>query len=158
MMDLLHFRRNLTSDVSRSEAAGLGSYEPAEIGPLAVQRANGVVDIEVDDEPAAIAMCKRVLALLRGSTVSWEAPRSGQAGEALLPRRHQAYDVRTVTNAILDIGSAVELSPAFGVAAVTLLGTVEGRTVGVMANNPMRAAGAIDVPAATKAAPIPRVV
>jgi acetyl-CoA carboxylase carboxyltransferase component len=66
------------------------------------------------------------------------------------PRR--AYDVRKVIAGIVDVGSVLELRPAWGKAAVTCLVRLGGRAIGVIANQPMHAAGAIDTPAALKAA------
>ena len=66
------------------------------------------------------------------------------------PRR--AYNVRKVIDGIADIGSVLELKAGFGRAVVTSLIRIAGRAVGVVANQPMVLAGAIDSPASDKAA------
>ncbi len=66
------------------------------------------------------------------------------------PRR--AYNVRKALPAIADVDSVLELRPNFGKAAVTALMAIEGRPVGVIANQPMILAGAMDSPACDKIA------
>ena len=66
--------------------------------------------------------------------------------------RRQVYDVRTVVEALADTGSVLELRRAFGPGMVTALVRIEGRPVGIVANNPVHLAGAIDADGADKAA------
>jgi acetyl-CoA carboxylase carboxyltransferase component len=66
--------------------------------------------------------------------------------------RVRAYDVRAVVDALFDTGSVLELRRGFGAGMVTALARVEGRPIGVVANNPAHLGGAIDTPAADKAA------
>lgn len=66
--------------------------------------------------------------------------------------RTRAYDVRDVVAVLADIGSATELRAAYGVGIRTWLARIDGRAVGVLANNPAHLGGAIDSPAADKAA------
>src|SRR5262249_24782115 len=66
--------------------------------------------------------------------------------------RLRAYDVRTVVDALCDSGSVLELRRGFGAGMITALARVEGRALGIVANNPSHLGGAIDTPAADKAA------
>jgi acetyl-CoA carboxylase carboxyltransferase component len=66
--------------------------------------------------------------------------------------RRRVYDVHSVIDVLADTGSVLELRPSYGLAMVTALARLEGRAVGIVANNPMHLAGAIDGPAANKAA------
>ena len=66
--------------------------------------------------------------------------------------RLRIYDIRRVVEAMADTGSVLELRRDFGHGMVTALIRVEGRPVGVIANNPEHLAGAIDAPGADKAA------
>jgi acetyl-CoA carboxylase carboxyltransferase component len=66
--------------------------------------------------------------------------------------RKRPYDVRRVLDALCDDGSVLELRRGFGAGAVTALVRVEGRALGVVANDPAHLGGAIDAPAADKAA------
>jgi acetyl-CoA carboxylase carboxyltransferase component len=66
--------------------------------------------------------------------------------------RSAVYDVRAVIEVLADVGSVLELRPRFGVGIVTALARVEGRAIGVLANDVRHLGGAIDAPAADKAA------
>jgi acetyl-CoA carboxylase carboxyltransferase component len=66
--------------------------------------------------------------------------------------RVRAYDVHKVVHALCDTGSVLELRAGFGQGMITALARVEGRPLGLVANNPSHLGGAIDTPAADKAA------
>jgi acetyl-CoA carboxylase carboxyltransferase component len=134
------------------EGGGLGVFEPEAIGPLEVQVPNGVVDIVVPDEAAAVAVAKQYLGYFHGATADWEAPDPDLARSVVPEQRLRAYDVRVAIDAIADVGSVLELRAAFGVGMVTALARVEGRPIGLVANNPSHLAGAIDADGADKAA------
>ncbi len=134
------------------EGGGLGVVEPGEIGPIDVQRANGVVDVVVADEAEAVRVAKRYLSYFQGPVREWEAPDQRLLRHVIPEDRKRSYDVRAVVDALFDVGSVLELRRGFGAGMVTALARVEGRPVGVLANNPEHLAGAIDSPGADKAA------
>ena len=134
------------------EGGGLGSFEPEAIGPLAVQGPNGVVDVEVADEAEAVAAAKRLVSYFQGPVSDWEAPDQARLRELVPERRRRAYDVRTVVEGLADTGSVTVLRERFAPEMLTALARIEGRPVGVIANNPMRLAGAITSDGADKAA------
>jgi acetyl-CoA carboxylase carboxyltransferase component len=134
------------------EGGGLGTFPPEAIGPMAVQVPNGVVDVAVPDEAAAVATAKQYLSYFQGPTEDWIAPDPEAARAAVPEQRLRVYDVHAALHAIADVGSVLELRAAFGVGMVTALARVEGRPVGVVANNPTHKAGAIDADGADKAA------
>ncbi len=134
------------------EGGGLGVYEPTAIGPIEVQRANGVVDIVVADEPAAIAAAKQYLSYFQGRIASWEAPPADEIRNVVPVDRLRAYDMHRAIEALFDVGSLLELRREFGVGMITAFARLEGRPVGVVANNPTHLAGAIDSDGADKAA------
>ncbi len=134
------------------EGGGLGLYEPTEIGPIEVQRANGVVDIVVADEAAAIAAAKQYLSYFQGRTLAWEAAPDEEIRNVVPVDRLRAYDMHRAIDALFDVGSVLELRREFGVGMITALARLEGRPVGVVANNPTHLAGAIDSDGADKAA------
>jgi acetyl-CoA/propionyl-CoA carboxylase carboxyl transferase subunit len=69
-----------------------------------------------------------------------------------VPSEHRlAYDVRPVVRAVLDPGTLVELQAGWARNVVTGLGRLAGRTVGVVANNPIRMAGCLDAASGDKA-------
>ena len=134
------------------EGGGLGVFSPKEVGPIEVQRANGVVDIVVADEAEGVRVAKQYLSYFQGAVTSWEAPDARLLRHAIPEDRKRSYDVRAVFDAMFDIGSVLELRRDFGLGMVTALARVEGRPVGVIANNPNHLAGAIDSDGADKAA------
>ena len=134
------------------EGGGLGSFEPEAIGPLAVQGPNGVVDLEVADEAEAVAAAKRLISYFQGPVSAWEAPDQSRLRGLVPERRRRAYDVRTVVEGLADTGSVTVLRERFAPEMLTALARIEGRPVGVIANNPMRLAGAITSDGADKAA------
>jgi acetyl-CoA carboxylase carboxyltransferase component len=134
------------------EGGGLGVYEPTEIGPIAVQRANGVVDIVVPDEAAAVRVAKQYLSYFQGATAEWECADQDQLRDVVPLDRLRSYDVRRAIDLLFDTDSVLELRRDFGVGMITALARVEGMAVGVIANNPAHLAGAIDSDGADKAA------
>ena len=134
------------------EGGGLGVVKPTEIGPIGIQVANGVVDIRVADEAEAVAVAKKYLSYFQGAT-TWFSRHNDEAMRDLVPeQRTRVYDVRTVIHTLADIDSVLELRSEFGVGIVTAFARIEGRPVGVIANNPAHLGGAIDTPSADKMA------
>ena len=134
------------------EGGGLGSYEPAEVGPIDVQHANGVVDMRVADDRAAVAAAKRYLSYFGASVDDVRVPDQQRLRDIVPERRRQIYDVRLVLEALFDEDSVLELRSGFGAGIVTALARVDGRPLGVLANNPPHLGGAIDADGADKAA------
>ncbi|MEZ5272034.1 MAG: carboxyl transferase domain-containing protein [Ilumatobacteraceae bacterium] len=134
------------------EGGGLGVFEPTAIGPIDVQRANGVVDVVVKDEAEAIAVAKQYLGYFQGVTEAWECADQRELRHVIPEDRKRAYDVHAVIRGLFDTGSVLELRRDFGLGMVTAFARVEGRPVGVVANNPGHLAGAIDSDGADKAA------
>ncbi len=133
------------------EGGGLGVFRPEEIGPMEVQVANGVVDIPVADEAEAVDVAKRYLSYFQGETREWECADQRTLRHVIPENRLRIYDVREVIDNLADSGSVLELRRAFGPGMVTALARIEGRPVGIIANNPVHLAGAIDSNGADKA-------
>jgi acetyl-CoA carboxylase carboxyltransferase component len=134
------------------EGGGLGVFRPTEIGPIDVQRTNGVVDIVVVDEDEAVRVAKQYLSYFQGRTSSWEAPDQAALRDVVPVDRLRAYDIRRAIDGLFDVDSVLELRREFGIGMVTALARIEGRPVGVIANDPGHLAGAIDSDGADKAA------
>jgi acetyl/propionyl-CoA carboxylase alpha subunit/acetyl-CoA carboxylase carboxyltransferase component len=138
------------------EGGGLGVVAPDEVGPMSVQVPNGVIDLLVPDEAAAVAAARRYLSYFRGPRVGKGEPHA-EAGDQrrlrqLIPEnRVRAYDVRPVIEALCDTGSVLELRAGFGTGILTALVRIGGHPVGLLANNPLHLGGAIDGDAADKA-------
>jgi acetyl-CoA carboxylase carboxyltransferase component len=134
------------------EGGGLGTYEPSAIGPAGVQVANGVVDVLVRDEAEAVRVAKQYLSYFRDDVAPWECVDQRTLRHLVPENRVRAYDVRAVIDALCDTGSVLELRAGFGAGIITALARVEGRPLGIVANNPAHLGGAIDTPGADKAA------
>ena len=132
------------------EGGGLGVYPPEAIGPIAVQRRNGVVSLVARDEAHAVSLAKQYLSYFQGSLNEWEAPDPRLARHVVPQNRLRAYDVRRAIEAIVDVGSALELRPDYGVGIVTALVRVAGVAYGLIANSSHHLGGAIDAEAADK--------
>ena len=134
------------------EGGGLGVYTPDEVGPMAVQVPNGVVDIAVQDEAEAVAVARQYLSYFQGTVADWACADQRRLRHAVPPNRLRAYPMRQVIDLLADTGTCLEIRKGFGAGMITALIRIEGRPFGVVANNPAHLAGAIDSPAADKAA------
>ncbi len=134
------------------EGGGLGTFAPEQIGPSSVQSRNGVIDILVEDEAAAVAAAKQYLSYFQGATTDWQCADPRTLRHVVPENRLRVYDVRAAMRGVADTGSLLELRAGFGAGIVTALARIEGRPVGLMANNPHHLGGAIDVEAADKSA------
>jgi acetyl-CoA carboxylase carboxyltransferase component len=131
---------------------GLGHFTPEEIGPIDVQSRNGVVDVAVADENEAVAVAKKLLGYFQGSTARGAAADQSSLREAVPERERTPYDVRPIIETLADDGSVTFLRDRFAPELVTALIRIEGRPVGVFANQTLHMAGAITADAADKAA------
>ncbi len=134
------------------EGGGLGTFEPDAIGPIATQSSNGVVDIRVADEAEAVAVAKRLISYFQGPLADWVAPDLSALRDVVPERRRRAYDVHAAIDGIADEGSVTYLREDFAKPMVTAFARLEGRAIGIVANNPMHLAGAITSDGSDKAA------
>jgi acetyl/propionyl-CoA carboxylase alpha subunit/acetyl-CoA carboxylase carboxyltransferase component len=134
------------------EGGGLGVFRPDEIGPAAELHANGVIDVLVDDEAAAVAATRQYLGYFQGRHTDWQAADARGLRHLVPENRLRVYDMRAVITALADTGSVLELRRGWGHGMVTALARIEGRPVGIFANNPHHLGGAIDPDAADKGA------
>lgn len=132
------------------DAAGLG-------GPHVHER-NGVCHLVERDETSAAARVRALLAYLP-SAAGQPPPRFAAVGPehadpgAFVPAAaRSAYDVRDALSAIIDCDSLQELCPRWARNVVTALARIDGRPVGIVANQPRHLAGVLDAEAAEKAA------
>lgn len=131
---------------------GLGDVAPDDVGPSAVHERNGVIDVLVADEAEAVVAAKRLLADLRGTESAWRASDQFPLRDVIPEQARRAYDVIPVVERIADSGSTTILRRRSAPEMVTAIVRIEGRPVGVIANNSMYMAGTITAPAAEKAA------
>jgi acetyl-CoA carboxylase carboxyltransferase component len=131
---------------------GLGEYAPEEIGPVSMQAPNGVVDAVVAGEAEAVTLVKRLLGYFSGPVLEWRAPDQLALRDAVPEGSRRAFDVVPVIELLADEDSVTVLRPAFAPELCTALARIEGRPVGIIANNSRHMAGTVTGPASDKAA------
>lgn len=134
------------------EGGGLGVFKPEQIGPSRVQHVNGVIDVLVDDEAGAVQAARHYLSFFQGRTSQWSAPDPRLLRAVVPENRLRVYDTRAAMSGLVDEGSLLLLRTGFGAGIHTALARIEGRPVGLLANNPQHLGGAIDADAADKGA------
>ena len=136
------------------------AIDPEEIGGWKLHsEVTGLVDMVVDTDEQALAAIQKFLSYMPShhneAPPVFPVPAGSGEGMSqimdLVPTaRTQVYDMRKVIQCIVDKDSFFELKPRFGKVAVTALARLNGRTVGVIANNPLYKAGALDTDACEK--------
>ncbi|MEX2372218.1 MAG: carboxyl transferase domain-containing protein, partial [Dehalococcoidia bacterium] len=122
-------------------------------------RRSGLVDNDVEDEAEAVAHVKRFLSYLPSNV--WETPpvlpcddpadRCEDALLSLIPRdRQRPYDARKMVELIVDRGSTFEMGRYYGRSLITMFARLDGRPIGVLANDPRQYGGSMDAAAAQK--------
>src|ERR687890_291669 len=122
-------------------------------GPDTPRRRSGGVHVVTDSEQAALETARQAVDLLaaQGSLARAADEPDVDLGALLPEQANRAYDVKPLVAGVLD-GPALELHPRWAPNVVTALGRLAGRTVGVIANNPLRLGGCLDSASAEKAA------
>jgi len=121
-------------------------------GPAAHARRSGVAHVVAPDEPSAYAQARRVAVLLGDQGRPDPAGVDARDLGSVLPESpSRAYDVHPLVDGLLD-EPGLELQPRWARSMVTTLGRLGGRTVGVLANNPLHLGGCLDATSAEKAA------
>jgi acetyl-CoA carboxylase carboxyltransferase component len=120
---------------------------------------SGCGDVLVKTEPDAIAYCKRYLAVMpqnfreKASSIEARAPKAGRAIADIVPvDENKPFDMFEVIDALIDEDSFVEIKERFAKEMITGLGRIDGRVVGIVANQPKHKGGVLFVDSADKAA------
>jgi len=163
MSDFHVMRKGAVLAVSSSLLASLAIREevdPQDLGGWKVHtEVTGLADLAVDSDEEALDAIKRFLDYLPSHHNAGPPVRSVSAGSGegmrdildhLPSSRTQVYDVRKVIRALVDKDSFFELKARFGKVGVTGLARLDGKTVGIIANNPLVKGGALDVEACEK--------
>ena len=129
-------------------------------GPATQMNISGVVHFIAEDDRDAINICKRLLSFLPSNNL--EDPPQWAAEEVILPDKQlnsvvpldpkQSYDVREVITHVVDRGDFMEVQPSFAANIVVGFARLQGRPVGIVANQPCVMAGVLDINASDKAA------
>lgn len=121
------------------------------LGGPATHSRSGVVHLTTDSEEHALQQARVLVDLLARQGRVDVRRVDGPDPEPLVPDNHRlAYDVKPVVCVVLDPGTFVELQGGWARNVVTGLGRLAGRTVGVVANNPIRMAGCLDAASGDK--------
>ena len=131
-------------------------------GARAHNSRSGVAHFMSPDEEDAIELTKALLSYLPSNNLAQapavDAPDALDEDllvelDTLVPdSNHAPYDMHTVVTAVLDDGEFLEVQALWAQSMVCGFGRIEGRSVGVVANNPMHFAGTLDIDASEKAA------
>ncbi len=164
LSDFVVMRKGATMAVASGRVTELAikqSVDPEELGGWKLHTATtGFVDVAVDTDEEALETVKQFLSYLPSH--NGEPPPVAPVPEGsddaihdiheIVPQsRSKTYDVREVIRRVLDKETMFELKPRYGKSLVTTLGRIDGKTVGVIANNPKFKGGSIDVDACAKA-------
>ena len=128
---------------------GLGDVAAADVGPIEVMEANGVVDVTTDD---AVATTRELIGYFLGRSATWTAPDQTPLRDAVPEGERTAYELLPIVETLCDEDTVTVLRPAFAPELLTALGRIEGRTVGILGNDTRHWAGAITADAGDKAA------
>ena len=134
------------------EGGGLGVFRPEEVGPVSVQVPNGVVDVLCADEKEAVEVARRYLSYFQGDRRDWAAPTRRACATSCRRTGARSTTCAGRSSCWPTRGRCSSCGLGFAPGMVTALARVEGRPVGVVANNPLHLAGAIDADGADKAA------
>ena len=126
------------------EGGGLGTFTPDDIGPIEVQEANGVVDVVTVDEREATQIARQILGCFQGKIEGWTCSDQRVLRHLIPENRMKVYDVREVIKNIADDDSFIELRRQYGPGLITGFIRVEGRAMGLIANDSKYLGGAID--------------
>src|SRR3954447_21778467 len=92
---------------------GLGDVDPDDVGPIEMQAPNGVVDVVVEDEAAAVAVTKRLLGYFQGPAAPGRAANQSALRTMVPERARRAYHVGPVVETLADEGSVTFLRERF---------------------------------------------
>lgn len=163
MSDFVVMRKGSTMAMASARVTGVAigrPIEPEELGGWRVHaEKSGMVDLAVDTDQQALDAVRRFLSYLpshRNALPPEElVPAGSDEGcsrilEIVPESRAKVYDVRKVIAAIVDLDTQFEIKARFGRSVVTSLARLNGKTVGIIANNPLHKGGALDVDACNK--------
>ena len=130
------------------EAAFGFKISATDLAGVDMQEVNGGIDLLVEDDAAAIHAARTYLSYYEDKESGSPSATADQI-DSLIPEEG-AYDMTSVIEALVDANSFFELRPRFAASLITALARIGGRTVGVLANQPLVDDGSIDANAATK--------
>jgi len=129
-------------------------------GPAAQMNRSGVVHLIAEDDDGALSLCRRLLSFLPSNNLEDpprlpfnEMPEIDLELNDIVPTESKVgYDIRTLITRLLDHQDFFEIQPGFAANVVIGFGRIQGRTVGIIASQPIVLAGALDIDASDKVA------
>lgn len=134
------------------EGGGLGSYSPKDIGAAPMHARRGLIDVLAKNEADAVNAAKRLFSYFQGPAKHWESADQRALRHCVPEDRKRVYDVYTVIDQLVDTDSFLETKRQYGQAMITGFVRIEGRPLGLIANNPKHLGGALNAEASDKAA------
>ena len=134
------------------EGGGLGKFHPKDVGPADVQTANGVIDVLVEDDKEAIKVAQRYLGYYYASSAEYRVPDQTLLQDVIPDQRKRTFDIKRLITQLCDEESVLFIQEAYAQGMITALGRVEGKSIGIIANDSRHEAGAITADCARKAA------
>jgi acetyl-CoA carboxylase carboxyltransferase component len=134
------------------EGGGLGTFAPEEVGPVDAQAPNGVIDVVAADEAEAIDVARRFLSYFQGPLTDWRCADQRALRDVVPEDPKRVHDPRRLLELLADEDSVLELRRDYGRTVLTALIRIEGRPLGVIANDPAHLSGALDADGSGKAA------
>lgn len=163
MSDFVVMRKGSTMAMASARVTSVAigrPIEPEDLGGWRVHaEKSGMVDLAVDTDQQALDAVRHFLSYLPSHRNALPPEEPVPAGsdegcsrilEIVPESRTKVYDVRKVIAAIVDLGTQFEIKSRFGRSVVTSLARLNGKTVGIVANNPLHKGGALDVDACNK--------
>lgn len=133
------------------EGGGLGKFHPKEVGPANIHLENGVIDVLADHETEAIQIAKTYLSYFQGDIASYEVEDQTTLRTMIPENRKRSYDIRAIIIQLADKDTFLELRKEYGKGMITGFIRMEGKRLGLIANNSSFEAGAITSENAIKA-------
>ncbi len=134
------------------EGGGLGVFSPKEVGPVDVHWQSGAIDILAEDEADATDVARRLLSFFQGTISPGKVPDQRLLRHVIPENRLRVFDIRAVIAGLFDADSFVELRGGYARGMITGLARIDGRAVGLIANDCRCLSGAVDAEGADKAA------
>jgi methylmalonyl-CoA decarboxylase subunit alpha len=160
LSDFTVMRKGAVLAVASPQLASMAigeEVDPQELGGWELHaETTGLIDTFAETDEEALDLIRRFMSYMpahnkEAPPVTAASEKSGDALSKIVPEnRKRVYDVHRVLDQVLDDGSVFELKAKFGRVAVTALARLNGRVVGVIANNPMVKGGALDAHACEK--------
>ncbi len=133
------------------EGGGLGKFHPKDVGPADVQTANGVIDVLVEDDKEAIKVAQQYLGFYYDTASDFSFQDQEVLQNIIPEQRKRTFDMKALITSLCDTDTSLFIQDAYAPGMITCIGRIEGKAIGVIANDSRYEAGAITADCARKA-------